>query len=136
VIRLTKVRGSNAAADRRELATLLDEISEAGAEALEHPSLQLPDGEQIDQAVLDRLRQDALLRSEAAWERVDREESDEDPIGPHRQYRTLRAEVLRAERAALLEARSRGAYPSRILSQAQGMLDLEESRLERGDPSM
>jgi CPA1 family monovalent cation:H+ antiporter len=136
VIRLTKVRGSNAAADRRELATLLDEISEAGAEALEHPSLQLPDGEQIDQAVLDRLRQDALLRSEAAWERVDREESDEDPIGPHRQYRALRAEVLRAERAALLEARSRGAYPSRILSQAQGMLDLEESRLERGDPSM
>jgi CPA1 family monovalent cation:H+ antiporter len=136
VIRLTKVRGSNAAADRRELATLLDQISEAGAEALEHPSLQLPDGEQIDQAVLDRLRQDALLRSEAAWERVDREESDEDPIGPHRQYRALRAEVLRAERAALLEARSRGAYPSRILSQAQGMLDLEESRLERGDPSM
>jgi monovalent cation/hydrogen antiporter len=136
VIRLTKVRGTDVAADRRELATLLDEISEAGTDVLKNPTLDLPEGEEIDQAVLERLRHDALLRSEAAWERVEREESGKKPVGPHQQYRALRAEVLQAERAALLEARSRGSYPSRILSQAQGMLDLEESRLERGDPSM
>jgi len=136
VILVTKVRGTDVAADRRELATLLDEISEAGAAALEHPSIELPEGDEIDKDVLERLRQDALLRSEAAWERVEREESDREPVGPHQQYRALRAQVLEAERAALLDARSRAAYTSRVLMQAQGMLDLEESRLERGDPSL
>jgi CPA1 family monovalent cation:H+ antiporter len=34
-----------------------------------------------------------------------------------------------AERDRLLLERSRGLYPSRILSEAQSMLDLEETRL-------
>jgi CPA1 family monovalent cation:H+ antiporter len=49
--------------------------------------------------------------------------------GPHQQHRALRLRVLRAERAALLEARSTGAYSSRVMERAQHMLDLEESRL-------
>jgi monovalent cation/hydrogen antiporter len=36
---------------------------------------------------------------------------------------------LEAEREALLEARSRGNYPSRVLTKAQGMLDFDESRM-------
>jgi CPA1 family monovalent cation:H+ antiporter len=44
-------------------------------------------------------------------------------------YRQLRLAVVLAERERLLDARRRGAYPSRILAQAQGMLDLEETRL-------
>jgi CPA1 family monovalent cation:H+ antiporter len=49
--------------------------------------------------------------------------------GPHQQHRALRLRVLRAERTALLEARSTGAYSSRVMERAQHMLDLEESRL-------
>jgi CPA1 family monovalent cation:H+ antiporter len=41
--------------------------------------------------------------------------------------------VLQAEREALLEARSDGSYPSRVLAKAQAMLDLEETRLEQMD---
>jgi len=52
---------------------------------------------------------------------------------PHAQYRVLRIEVLRAERAALLEARGRGEFASRILVRAQLMLDQEESRLLQSD---
>jgi CPA1 family monovalent cation:H+ antiporter len=41
--------------------------------------------------------------------------------------------VLQAEREALLEAKSEGSYPSRILNRAQAMIDLEETRLEQMD---
>jgi CPA1 family monovalent cation:H+ antiporter len=133
VIRLTGVRGTDAAADRRELATLLDELSRAGADVIDNPRLELADGEEIDPSVIDRLRQDVYLRSEGAWERADREEDDDSALGPHQQYRALREEILGAEREALLEARSRGEYPSRVLMRAQAMLDVEESRLQQGE---
>jgi CPA1 family monovalent cation:H+ antiporter len=41
--------------------------------------------------------------------------------------------VLEAEREALLDARARGAYPSRILLRAQALLDFEEARLQQLD---
>jgi CPA1 family monovalent cation:H+ antiporter len=132
LIRATGVRGSDAAADRRELAELLDEIKEAGTDVLEHPRLQRPDGQEIDPGVIERLRENMLRRSESAWERAEHED-DDDVMGPHQQYRELLAEVLDAQRNALLEARSRGSYRSRILAEAQSMLDLEESRLNTGD---
>ncbi|MCU1534231.1 MAG: sodium:proton antiporter, partial [Glaciihabitans sp.] len=52
VVRLTGIRGTDRVADRRELATLLDEMGEAGVAVLESPGLELPDGEQIDPAVI------------------------------------------------------------------------------------
>ncbi|CAN5532724.1 sodium:proton antiporter [soil metagenome] len=134
VIRRTGIRGTDMAADRRELAGLLDELSTAGLTVLENPTFELPDGEQIDPAVIERVRSDTLLTAEAAWEKA---EHGTGPDGmsqsPQRQYRALRREVLQAERAALLEARSAGVYPSRVLIQAQSMLDLEETRLEQMD---
>ncbi len=129
MIRLLRVSGTDAAADRRELAGLLEELSEAGIAALENPEIPLADGQKLDDQVVDRVRQDTLLRVEAEWERVEREEQEEETVGPHQQYRALRAAVLDAERAALLEARSRGNYSSRILSRAQTMLDFDESRM-------
>jgi NhaP-type Na+/H+ or K+/H+ antiporter len=129
VIRWLKVTGSDAAADRRELAGLLEEMSEAGLAALEKPDIGLSAGEKLDQDVVERVRQDTLLRVEAEWERVERDTSDRTSAGPHEQYRALRSVVLDAEREALLDARSRGNYPSRILSKAQTMLDFDESRM-------
>jgi NhaP-type Na+/H+ or K+/H+ antiporter len=134
LIKLSGIRGTDRVADRRELATLLDEMSAAGVTALEHPTLRLPRGEQFNPEVIDRVRHDTLLGAESAWERADHGAGvDALADSPHQQYRALRREVLRAERAALLEARSRGNYASRILSRAQSMLDLEETRLEQLD---
>jgi len=134
VIRLSGVRGTDRVADRRELATLLDEMSAAGVEVLENPELTLPGDDEIDAAVVERVRHDTLLGAESAWERAEHGPGAEALVNsPHQQYRSLRREVLRAERAMLLEARSKGAYSSRILERAQAMLDLEETRLEQID---
>jgi monovalent cation/hydrogen antiporter len=132
VIRWVKIQGADRVADRRELATLLDEMSQAGIEALESPSFELPDGQTVDAQVLDRVRSDTLLATQTAWERAEQSDDDDGILrSPHQQYRALRREVLAAEREALLDARSRGAYPSRILERAQSLLDQEESRLEQ-----
>lgn len=133
VIRLTGIRGSDRAADRRELATLLDEMQEAGLSVLEAPALDLPEGVEIAPEVVDQVRKDTSMAAAVAWERAEHAD-DENPLeSPHQQYRELRRLVLDAERAALLEARSRGAYPSRILQRAQTLLDLEEARLAQMD---
>jgi CPA1 family monovalent cation:H+ antiporter len=134
IIRWTRIRGSDRAADRRELAELLDDMAAAGIEALENPDFALPNGQKVDWAVLERVRQDTLIASQAAWERAEHADSDDGILdSPHQQYRDLRREVLQAERAVLLEAHSRGSYPSRILTRAQSLLDLEEARLQQMD---
>lgn len=128
------IRGTDRAADRRELATLLDEIGNAGVSVLDNPELELPGPDEIDPDVIDRVRHDTLLGAESAWERADHGTDDTALVhSPHQQYRALRREVLQAEREALLDARSQGTYASRILSRAQAMLDLEETRLEQID---
>ena len=134
LIRLTGIRGTDHAADRRELASLLDLIGEAGLQALDNPVFALPHGEQIDPEVIERVRHDTLLAAESAWERADHGAGDAGLThSPQRQYRALRREVLQAERTALLEARSAGTFPSRVLNRAQAMIDLEETRLEQMD---
>jgi CPA1 family monovalent cation:H+ antiporter len=109
-------------------------MASAGIEVLENPEFELPQGQKVDWAVLERVRQDTLLASQAAWERAEHADSEHGILeSPHQQYRDLRREVLQAERAVLLEARSRGTYPSRILTRAQALLDLEEARLQQMD---
>jgi NhaP-type Na+/H+ or K+/H+ antiporter len=134
VIRTSGIRGADRDADRREFATLLEDLSQAGIDALEHPSFRLPGGGDIDEDILTRVRADTLIGTESAWERA-RQGTDEDALldSPHRQYRALRREVLEAERAALLDARSEGVYASRLLARAQVLLDLEETRLQQFD---
>jgi len=134
LIRRTGIPGTDRAADRRELATLLDEMGKAGIAVLEHPAFHLPDGEDIDQSAVERVRNDTLLSAESAWERADHGAGVDGLVhSPQRQYRELRREVLAAERDALLDARATGSYSSRILTRAQAMLDLEETRLAQID---
>jgi CPA1 family monovalent cation:H+ antiporter len=134
LIRLTKIQGTDIDADRRQFASLLEEIGAVGVEVLDNPRLRLPNGQPIDPAVIERVRTDTMLNAESAWERAEHGTEDEGlPESPQRQYRDLRREVLEAEREALHNARSEGMYASRILSRAQAMLDLEETRLEQID---
>jgi NhaP-type Na+/H+ or K+/H+ antiporter len=137
LIRLTGIQGTDREADRRQLASLLDEIIGIGIEVLDNPRLTLPDGEEIDPALIERVRRDTLLTAESAWERAEHGAGIAGLTNsPQRQYRELRREVLQAEHEALLEARAGGSYASRILSRAQTMLDLEETRLAQiDDPS-
>jgi NhaP-type Na+/H+ or K+/H+ antiporter len=128
VIRALEVRGVNAAADQRSLATLLDQISDAGLRVLENPGACL-DHADVDPDVVERVRQSTFLRSELAWERVKALGVGASPT-PQLQYRELRRAVVDAEREALLLARREGHFPSRTLADAQRLLDLEESRLK------
>ncbi|PPI28219.1 sodium:proton antiporter [Rathayibacter sp. AY1B5] len=132
LIRLTGIQGTDGEADRRELATLLDEVAATGIQALPEAVAELPDGE-AGERVLERVRRDTLTRSQVAWEQVGR--AEDAPLGPHAQYLRLRRAVLLAEREALLDARGRGVYSSRTLRRAQLMLDAEETRLEMDDSS-
>ena len=128
VIRLLGIRGVDEARDREQLATLLDEMSFEGLAVLADPASAIDQGDKIDPDVVERVRQSSFLRSESAWERANDVGANPGET-PHRVYRELRLAVVDAERQSLLDARGRGAYPSRILSQAQAMLDLEETRL-------
>jgi CPA1 family monovalent cation:H+ antiporter len=134
VIKWTGIQGIDEVEDRKSLAGLLDEIGQAGLTVLDNPQLELPAGEVYDPATIERVRHDTLIGAEATWERA---EHGDDISGiaasPHQQYRALRKEVLAAERSALLAARSRGDYPSRILGRAQSFLDLEETRIQQMD---
>jgi CPA1 family monovalent cation:H+ antiporter len=132
VIRATGIRGSDRVADRRELASLLEVMSTTGLALLDRDEVTI-DGEPVAPDVVERVRQDALLAVESAWERADHADEESLRQAPHQQYRLLRREVLAAERDVLLEARARGAYPSRIVQRAQALLDLEEARLEQLD---
>ncbi|PZQ91994.1 MAG: sodium:proton antiporter [Leifsonia xyli] len=133
IIRWTGIRGSDRAADRRELAALLEEMSTAGIAVLDGEEVSV-EGVQVDADVVQRVRDDTLLAVQAAWERAENAVQDDALANaPHQQYRSLRREVLAAERSVLLDARSRGTYPSRILQRAQTLLDLEEARLQQID---
>lgn len=83
----------------------------------------------IDPDVIERVRRASFLSTEAAWERarVMRKPGEM----PHQRYREIRLTVVEAERERLLELRSQGRYSSRVLAEAQAMLDLEETRLSR-----
>lgn len=128
LIRVLGIRGVDTTADLRDSAALFDEIADAGLRVLDAPDTVLGVGAGADPDVVERVRQDTFLRSESNWEQAHAREGEDAPA-PHHQYRQLRLAVVRAEREALLAARRHGKYPSRVLADAQRVLDLEETRL-------
>ncbi|WP_426623002.1 cation:proton antiporter [Leifsonia sp. McL0607] len=128
LIKLLGVQGVDVKDDRRLLAELLDDLSEAGLAVLDDPEAAAGTPAPVDPEVVERVRQTTYLRAEAAWERIVLYDAPPESR-PHHVYRTLRLAVVDAERDRLHVERARGAYPSRILSEAQSMLDIEETRL-------
>jgi monovalent cation/hydrogen antiporter len=131
LIKALGITGTDARADRQELANLVDEIGQLGRAILDNPDLVQDTGDRFAPAAVDGVRRDSLSLSEALAEDATAQEEAGQRAQPglHEQRRDLRLKVLQAERAALLDARSTGAYSSRVLDRAQHMLDLEESRL-------
>ncbi len=128
LIRTLGLQGIDLADDRRLLAKLLDDLSTTGLAVLDDPEAVVGTADPVDPEVVERVRQSSYLRAEAAWERIILSDAPAE-TRPHHVYRTLRLAVVDAERERLLLERARGAYPSRILSEAQSMLDIEETRL-------
>jgi CPA1 family monovalent cation:H+ antiporter len=128
LIRVLGLQGADADEDRRLLAQLLDDLSEAGLSVLDDPESAAGTSSPVDPEVVERVRQSSYLRAESAWERTLIGDAPQERR-PHHVYRTLRLAVVDAERTRLLLERARGSYPSRVLAEAQSLLDLEETRL-------
>jgi CPA1 family monovalent cation:H+ antiporter len=126
VIRLLKLPGDDAAADRAEYRDLVTELSVKAAAILDDPDLTGPDGRPYPAAVLSRAREESLRQDGPA-----EAQSTAASLDLRQQYRYLMLQVLAAERAELLVARSVGRYSSRTLSQAQRALDLMEATLQQ-----
>lgn len=119
VIRRLQIPGDDADRLRSQYDDLLAEMVSAAEEAL---------ADEDDTDVLARVRADGLVGRRAARARA---QLDPDNDERREQYIRLRLKSLAAEREALLDARSHGAYSSRTLLAAQRMLDVEEARLEQ-----
>jgi NhaP-type Na+/H+ or K+/H+ antiporter len=125
VIRTLRIEGDDAAADRAEYAGLITELSARAQAVIDDPALAMPDGRPYAAAVLDRIREAALIRSAPGTE------TGPGTLDSREQYRHLMLQILVAERAGLLAARSAGAYTSRTLTRAQRILDLQEATLQQ-----
>ena len=124
LIRTLRIPGDDAAADRAEYATLVDEMGDSVRSLLDDPGLTQPDGSRYSDGVMSRVREDLRARTTRAGELVTV------GAGPIEQYRALMLRGLSAERDVLLSARSDGTYSSRTLTRAQISLDVEEARMQ------
>ena len=76
--------------------------------------------------VVERLRRRGLERADAAWERLGATSET-----PSALYARLRAQMIVAERAEVLRARDSGDAPDEVLRTVLGVLDVEETVLDR-----
>lgn len=126
--RALRVPSPDPAEDALARAGLLEQAGRAGLERLEELEVEDPDDGR-DVAGFLRTRVDQ--RAFAAWERLGTREGAE---SPSERYARLRSEMLQAERARVLEVRSEGVVPSEVVREVLGMLDVEESMIDRGNP--
>ena len=128
VIARLGVAGTDAASERRELATLVEEILTVGEDAVANPELRRPDGRPYDHEALDDLRRLSRAIRVALTTPPEADHSERHP-----QRRELRRVFLEATHDALLDARETGRYSSRVLERAQAVLDAEATRFD--DPA-
>jgi len=120
VVRLLGVPGPDRHEDHLQEASVYQSVTEAGLRFLD----DLPPGE-ISEGVDHRLRERAVDRTNAVWERLGGVDT------PSRQYSRTRGAMLDAERAELLRIRAEGLVDQSILNRVMNALDVEESILDR-----
>jgi len=118
--RRLRVPSPDPAEDALARATLLQQAGKAGLEALEQ--LEYDDAH----GVIDLVRQRVDMRNFAAWERLGTVAGEE---SPSELYNRVRAEMIAAERARVLEIRKSGTVASDVVADVLAMLDVEESML-------
>lgn len=120
LVRLLKVPGPDAQEDHLQEATVLQAVTDAG---LSYLDTEVDDG--VSDAVLHRLRERAIDRTNAVWERLGGTET------PSAQYSRLRGEMIKREREELLRIRQLGTVDQSVLGLVMNSLDIEESILDR-----
>lgn len=123
VIRLVGVTGPDEAARKQEIQSLIDEIVAAGAARLSSDSLRRADGQPFDPELVTEM---TLSRADVTKEFWDLRVAA--PSAAMGQRLALFDEMMRAEQAALIAARTAGRYSSEALTLAQMVLDSEQAR--------
>ncbi|MET8800439.1 Na+/H+ antiporter [Nocardia sp. NPDC004568] len=126
LVRRLRLRGPSRAEDALQKANLLTQASNAGLAALDTAI-----GPDTPEEVVHSLRDRVTWRTNAAWERLGRPESE--LATPTAEYRRLRLVMLRAERETVLRVRDSGGVDYEILQHVLARLDLEESMIDRFD---
>lgn len=125
LIRRLRVTGDEHEGDALVQAQALHDAARVGLERLE----VLLAKTQPPEEVTEHLRRAARRRSHQAWERLGRG-ADELGESPSAAYRRLRAEMLAAERAALVRMRDERRVDDEILRPLLHEIDLEELMLQ------
>ncbi len=124
LVRLLQLRGPSRAEDALQEAGLMQQVTNAGLEALEAHA-----DENTPADVVDSLRQRVGQQVNAVWERLGPDEGTLETPSEH--YRRLRLVMLQAEREELLKIRDSGVLDHEVLQTVSGVLDLEESLIDR-----
>ncbi len=124
LVRLLNVRGADPREDLLQQAVVLQDTAETGLAALEQA--RRPD-DPTD--VIENLQSRMEQRRAAAWELLGRPESDGET--PSQRLRVLRLLMLQAERDRVLELRTEGNVPPKVLSDVLEILDVEEALVSR-----
>ena len=117
------VPGPDPRQDALARATLFQDASTAGLAELERHA----DEEDLYDTI-GALRRRVEQRDFAAWERLGRLGPESE--APSEIYARLRLEMLKAERARVLEVRSTGRVPHEVVEEVLNALDVEESMLD------
>ena len=127
LIRTLKITGPDQPAQIREVQALIDEIVTAGAQRLRSDDIRKADGRPFDALLVDEMITARAAVAAEFWElRV------AEPSASIGQRAALFDEMLRAEQAALADARDSGRYSSTALALAQLVLDTEQARTVQG----
>ncbi len=118
-VRWLKVSGPDVQEDHLQEATVLQSVTDAGMAYLDD---EVHDG--VSDAVMHRLRERAIDRTNAVWERLGGTET------PSAQYSRIRGEMIKRERDELLRIRKLGTVDQVVLAQVMNALDVEESILD------
>lgn len=121
VISKLNVEGDSAEETGRQRVDLIRELAEAAGQELD----RIEANGDFDSAIIERARHDSL---------AGRREPIDPALNPdtaREEYILIRLAVLDAERAQMLHHRRVGTYSADVISEAQRLLDLEETRLRQ-----
>jgi len=121
VISKLRVAGDSPEELQQQHWAMVQELTEAGAEALE---LEAESGG-ASSSVIERVKQDSLIGRQEPLE------PGEDFDERRQEYIDLRIKVLEAERERMLHHRKLGTFSSEVIDNTQKLLDLEEARLQQ-----
>jgi CPA1 family monovalent cation:H+ antiporter len=124
LIRRMHLPGPDPAEDALQTAALVTDAGRAGLKRLEEIT-----GPDDPAEVLDQLRDRSMRRTNSAWERLGRTQTELEP--PSAIYRRLRLQMLAAERESIIAARDSGLVADEVLRSAMAAVDVEESLIDR-----